>query len=124
MLKRRSRKSQRSCSSAERSFFAIQTARDEVAVGIATRKGAWHNVVQAASAVADAAQAVKAVAALAFVDGPAQNLGLQEIRVLDAERIAGRGRGPGGGDSCGADGAKFLGKPDAHQVTGLGIALD
>ena len=90
---------------------AIETAGDEVAVGIAPRVHAWHNVIQAAPAVVETAQSVKATAAFALVDGTAQRLGLQEIRVLDAERGAGHGRRRTGGDFCSAHSANFFGKP-------------
>jgi hypothetical protein len=48
---------------------AIQTARDEVAVGIAAEVGLRNDVVEAPSVVGDPPRTIEAAAALAFVDG-------------------------------------------------------
>ena len=55
---------------------AFQTAGDEVAVGIAPQVDARHDVIEALHAFVEAAEAVKAEAALAGVDGLAERPGL------------------------------------------------
>ena len=71
---------------------AIHAARHEVSIGIQSQFCSRHNVVQAPPARGDPAQTVKAVAALALVEGPAQDLLFQEVRLLDVDHHAGRGR--------------------------------
>jgi len=52
--------------------IAIETTRNEVAVGIAAGLRARHNVVEAPPFTSDGAQTIKAAAVLAGVDGLAQ----------------------------------------------------
>src|SRR6266581_9091757 len=66
---------------------AFDTAGNQVAVGIASEARAWHNVVEALHMSGSAAEAVKASAAFAIVNGLAERPGFQEIRGLK-----GRGR--------------------------------
>jgi len=73
---------------------AIQTARDEVAVGIAAEACLRDDVVEAPPAVGDPPRTIEAAAALAFVDGLAQDLLFQEIRLLDVDNDAGCRRCP------------------------------
>src|SRR6266487_3040988 len=66
---------------------AFDTAGNQVAVGIASETSAWHDMVEALHVGGSAAEAVKAGAAFAMVNGFAQRPGFQEIRGLK-----GRGR--------------------------------
>jgi len=63
---------------------AIQTTRDEVAVGIATEAGLRDDVVEAPSLGNEAAQTIEAMAALAGVDGVAARLNLEEVDLPEA----------------------------------------
>src|SRR6266568_3451581 len=66
---------------------AFDAAGNQVAVGIASQAHAWHDVVEALHVGGSAAEAVKAGAAFAIVNGFAQRPGFQEIRGFE-----GRGR--------------------------------
>jgi len=59
--------------------IAIETAGDEVAVGIAAEAGLRDDVVEAPSLGDEPTQTIEAAAALAGVNGPAERLGLEEI---------------------------------------------
>ncbi len=63
---------------------AIQTARDEVAVGIAPEVRLRDDVVEAPSLGNEPAQTIEAAAALAGVDGAAERTGLEEIGLREA----------------------------------------
>src|SRR5258708_17715549 len=63
---------------------AVQTTRDEVAVGIATEAGLRDDVVEAPSLGNEAAQTIEAMAALAGVDGVAARLNLEEVDLPEA----------------------------------------
>jgi hypothetical protein len=65
---------------------ALDAGRDEVAVGIAAEAGARDDVVEALLGLGEAAQTVKAAAALAGVDGLAESPGLQEVDAVEVER--------------------------------------
>ncbi len=93
---------------------ALQTAGDEVAIGIAPPAGARHHMVEAPHASGDSAQTVKAEATLACVDGPAERPFLQEIHLLrvDSARVLGRAAGL---DFDGAGGAHLLGQRDGAR---------
>src|SRR6266699_1848940 len=67
--------------------IAFDTAGNQVAVGIASEPRAWHDVVEALHVGGSAAEAVKASAAFAIVNGLAECPSTQEIRGLK-----GRGR--------------------------------
>src|SRR6266568_5280574 len=58
---------------------AFDTAGSEVAVGIASEAHAWHDVVEALHVGGSAAEAVKAGAAFAIVNGLAERPSTQEI---------------------------------------------
>ncbi len=61
---------------------AFETAGNQVAVGIASEAHAWHDVIEALHVGGSAAEAVKASAAFAIVNGFAERPGFQEIRGL------------------------------------------
>ena len=65
---------------------ALDAGRDEVAVGIAAEAGARDDVVEALLGLGEAAQTVKAAAALAGMDGLAEGPGLQEVDAVEVER--------------------------------------
>src|SRR6266581_1742194 len=67
--------------------IAFETAGNQVAVGIASGARAWDDMVEALHVGGSAAEAVKAGAAFAMVNGFAQRPGFQEIRGFE-----GRGR--------------------------------
>ena len=73
--------------SGARAFFriAMHTAGNEVAVGIAPGLDLRHDMVNALNARVHAAQAIKAEAAFARVDGLAQRFGAQEVRFFQIE---------------------------------------
>jgi len=58
---------------------AFETAGNQVAVGIASETSAWHDMVEALHVGGSAAEAVKASAAFARVNGFAERPGFQEI---------------------------------------------
>ncbi len=89
---------------------AFEAAGDEVAVGVATQLDAGDNMVEAADAGGEPAQAVKATAALARVDGLAQRPGFEEIRLLEGDGAGQAGRV--------ASGANLLGQAHFDDVTG------
>src|SRR5260370_20594543 len=74
---------------------AFETAGNQVAVGIASEAHAWHNVIEAVHVSGSAAKAVKAGAAFAIANGPAERPGFQEIRGFErrGRRLS---RGPPG----------------------------
>jgi len=63
---------------------AIETARDEVAVGIVAEVCLRDDVVEAASMGDEPAQTIEAAATLAGVHGAAERLGLEEIGLREA----------------------------------------
>src|SRR6266851_853954 len=97
---------------------AFDAAGNQVAVGIASEARAWHNVVEALHMSGSAAEAVKASAAFAIVNGFAERPSFQEIGGLE-----GRGRrlfrGLGGAIFVRADGADLLGQAHLHEVAGF-----
>jgi hypothetical protein len=101
---------------------AIATARDKVAVGVAPRLGLRDDMVDGAYEDSKVAQAVKAEATLARVDGPAQSLVFEEIGVRDARSERQPGRAADSVD-IGTDGANLLGQTDHDHVTDL-VAFD
>jgi hypothetical protein len=64
----------------------LDAGRDEVAVGIAAEAGAREDVVEALLGLGEAAQTVKAAAALAGVDGLAEGPGLQKVDAVEVGR--------------------------------------
>ena len=77
---------------------AIQTARHQVLIGILSQLRSRHNVVEAPPVLSDPPRTIKAAAALAFVDGLAQDLLFQEICLLDFDNDARCSRWPMGRD--------------------------
>lgn len=74
--------------------IAIETTRNEVAVGIAAGLRTRHNVVEAPPFTCDWAQTIKAAAVLAGVDGLAQGPHSQEILLLEVDSGVWRGVRP------------------------------
>src|SRR5258708_38544499 len=64
---------------------AFHTARYQIAVGIVAQPRLRHDVVQALHCLRSAAQTVKALAALARVNGLSTPLTLQHVLLLDAQ---------------------------------------
>src|SRR6266852_5007955 len=97
---------------------AFETAGNQVAVGIASEPRAWHDVVEALHVSGSAAEAVKASAAFAIVNGFAERPGFQEIRGFE---VRGRRlfRGLGGAILARADGADLLGQAHLDNVAGF-----
>jgi hypothetical protein len=94
---------------------ALKTAGDEVAVRIAPQLHAGHDVVEAVNAGGEPAETVKAVATLACMDGLAQRLRFQEVRLLEIDGARDASRM--------ASSANLVGQPNFDHVTGL-AALD
>src|SRR6266699_6889420 len=100
---------------------AFDTAGNQVAVGIASETSAWHDMVEALHVGGSAAEAVKASAAFAIVNGFAERPGFQEIRGFERRRR----RLPGGSRAqcravfARANGADLLGQAHLHKVAGL-----
>jgi hypothetical protein len=65
---------------------ALETAGDEVAVGIAAQEDARDNMVDTATRRRNSAQAIKATAAFARMDGMAQRLIFREIHFVGVNR--------------------------------------
>jgi len=63
---------------------AIETAGDEVAVGIAAEAGLRNDVIEAPSMGDEPAQTIEAAAALAGVHSAAERLGLEEVGLREA----------------------------------------
>ncbi len=101
---------------------AFEAARDQVAVGVGTELGAGYDVVEALHLRADAAQAVKADASFAGVDGLAKLGGSHKIGFLEVAAVR-----SGNGDlrlgSASASAGNLFRQPNLHHVTRL-AALD
>src|SRR5260370_24240389 len=105
---------------------AFYATRDQVAVGIAPRQHPRHNVVQALDRCRGPAHTVKALAALARVDGLSQRRVLQKVCLLDVNRRAGAppifldyGSGPAR-DAIRLLRANLLGQPHLPPLPPLG----
>src|SRR5437867_1660408 len=96
---------------------AFDTAGNQVAVGIASEAHAWHDVVEAVHVSGSAAEAVKASAAFAIVNGFAERPGFQEIRGFErrGRRLPG---GLEGAISARAERADLLGQAHLHEMAG------
>src|SRR5690349_20081145 len=103
---------------------AVCTTRHQVAVGIAAQLCPRHHVVEASPVLGDPARTIKAAAALAFVDGLAQDLLFQEIRLLQVDNHALRWRWPMGRDSLGAYPFNLQREPHAHYALRSAVAFD
>src|SRR5260370_19678353 len=102
---------------------ALQTAGDEVAVGIAREGHAWDNVIEAATHRRKPTQAIETASAFSHMDGVAQSPALQEVHLeVEAAR-----KGPGGAptDLPGAGGwprragSNFVGQEQLDQMAGF-----
>ena len=68
--------------------IAFEAAGNQVAVGVAARLSAGHDVIEDLDARVGAPQAVEAVPAFAKVDGLAQRAGLEEVELFEIEEVA------------------------------------
>src|SRR6266478_3509773 len=87
---------------------AVQTARDEVAVGIAAEGDAWDNVIEAANHRRKPTQAIETASAFPHMDGVAQSAGFQEV-LLEVEAARKR-PGVAAADHFVAGGGNFVGQ--------------
>ncbi len=97
---------------------ALDTAGNQVAVGIASEAHARHDVVEAPHVTGSAAEAVKAGAAFAIVNGFAERPGFQEIRGFErrGRRLS---RVLGGAVFARANGADLLGQTHLDEMASL-----
>jgi len=104
--------------------IAFEAGGDQVAIGVAPRPGAGHDVVEALDARVGAAQTIKTKAAFAEVDGLAQGAGLEEVEVFQVGglRVAVRaadGDGARHGGQAGTKAANLIGQEHANDVAGF-----
>ena len=69
---------------------ALDASGDEVAVGIAAAPGTWNDVVEAASAGIETAEAIETASAVTVVNGTAMCGVFEEINLFKVGRIANR----------------------------------
>src|SRR5260370_5159433 len=102
---------------------ALQTAGDEVAVGIATEGHAWDNVIEAANQRRKPTQAIETAFAFSHMNGVAQSPALQEVLLeVDAARKGPGGAAtdlPGAGGSPRRAGSNFVGQEHLDQMAGF-----
>src|SRR5260370_41001508 len=96
--------------------IAFEAGGNQVAIGVAPRPDAGHDVVEALDARVGAAQAIKTVAAFAEVDGLAQGAGLEEVEAFEVEGL----RGAGG--AADGEGARHGGQPVPDAQAGAKAA--
>jgi hypothetical protein len=101
---------------------ALPAARDQVAVRVGTELGAGYDVVEALHFRADAAEAVKADAPFAGVDGLAELGSAHKIGFLEVAAVSRRNGRTRLGSASESAGNLFR-KPNVHHVTGF-AALD
>ncbi|SRR5229473_4212417 len=94
---------------------ALETAGDEVAVGIILDVHPWDYVVEAAHLGCKPAPAVKTTAAFPDVDGPTAISMFEEVELLEGVVASGDQRA--GGNWSGAGGRKLLGQANLDHVT-------
>jgi hypothetical protein len=104
---------------------ALDTAGNQVAVGIAAELDPRHDVIEAPPRRGSAAEAVEAEPPLAGVDGLAERASLQEVCTLEIEgrRRSGRdGRGAAGGDrgATRARSGDLARQADLNEMAGFG----
>src|SRR6266851_308767 len=97
---------------------------NQVAIAVAPRLGAGHDVVEALDARVGAAQTIETMAAFAEVDGLAQGASLEEVEVFQVGGLRGAGGaadGDGGrhGGQAGAKAANLIGQAHANDVAGF-----
>jgi hypothetical protein len=104
--------------------IAFEAGGNQVAIGVAPRPGAGHDVVEALDARVGAAKTIKTMAAFAKVDGLAQGAGLEEVEVFQIgglRRAGGAADGDGAryGGQAGAKAANLIGQADVDDVAGF-----
>ena len=84
--------------------IAFEAGGNQVAIGVAPRPGAGHDVVEALDTRVGAAQTIKTMAAFAEVDGLAQGAGLEKVEFFEVGglRLA--------GEAADGDGARYRGQ--------------
>ncbi len=98
--------------------IAFEAGGNQVAIGVAPRPGAGHDVVEALDARVGAAETIKTMAAFAEVDGLAQGPGLEEVEVFQVGGLRTDG-GAADGDGAGAKAANLVGQADVDDVAGF-----
>jgi hypothetical protein len=101
---------------------AFAAARDQVAVGVGAELGAGYDVVEALEVRADVAEAVKADAAFASVDGLAKFGGAHKIGFLEVA-AGGRRNGRARLGSASESAGNLFRQPNVHHVARF-AALD
>jgi len=98
--------------------IAFEARGNQVAMGVASRLDAGHDVVEALDARVGAAQTIETMAAFAGVDGLAQGPGLEEVEAFHVGglRLAGEAAD---GDSAGSKAANLIGQEHANDVAGF-----
>jgi len=96
---------------------ALQTAGDEVAIGIAAEGHAWDDVIEAANQRRKPTQAVETASAFSHMDGAAQSPGLQEV-LLEVE-AARTGPGVAAAGLPVAGGTNFVGQAHLDDMAGF-----
>ncbi len=104
--------------------ITFETRGNQVAIGVAPRLDAGHDVVEALDSRVGAAQTIKTMAAFAKVDGLAQGPGLEEVKVFQVGglRVAVRaadGDGARHGGQAGTKAANLIGQEHANDVAGF-----
>jgi hypothetical protein len=104
--------------------IAFEAAGNQVAVGVAARLDAGHDVIEALHARVGAHQAIETVSAFAEVDGLAQGAGLEEVQLFQVDRRVqagggGRVHGAAHGDCAGANGANLIWEAHLDDMAGF-----
>jgi hypothetical protein len=94
---------------------AFPAARDQVAVRVGTEPGAGYDVIKALEVRADVAEAVKADAAFASVDGLAKFRGAHKIGFLEVA-AGGRRNGRARMGTASASAGNLFRQPNVHHV--------
>jgi hypothetical protein len=95
----------------------LQTAGDEVAIGIAAEGDAWDNVIEAANQRRKPTQAIETASAFSHMDGVAQSPGLEEVRLeVDA---ASEEPGIAVAGAPVAGGTNFVGQAHVNNMAGF-----
>jgi hypothetical protein len=83
--------------------ITFEAGGNQVAIGVAPRPDAGHDVVEALDARVGAAETIKTMAAFAEVDGLAEGAGLEEVEVFQVGglRLADGAADGGGSRHCG-----------------------
>jgi hypothetical protein len=98
--------------------ITFEAGGNQVAIGVASRAGAGHDVVEALDARVGAAQTIKTMPAFAEVDGLAQGPGLEEVEFFQVGglRLAG---GAADGVGAGTKAANLIGQEHVNDVAGF-----